>query len=99
MPRCPLPPDVQGAAAAGRAALTGRRLLAGGDCTVVGSVGVGGSIAILLLIGFVVGAGASWLFFWLRQRRQMRIEVCAAAPVWPACAAAAGRAVKCCCEC
>lgn len=51
----------------------GRRLLS--DCTVVGSVGVGGSIAILLLIGFVVGAASSAVFFWWRQRRAMRIEV------------------------
>ena len=41
----------------------------------LGSVGVGGSIAILLLIGFVAGAGATWLFFWLKERRQVRIEV------------------------
>ena len=54
----------------------GRRLLQ--DCTVLGSVGVGGSIAILLLIGFVAGAGATWLFFWLKERRQVRIEVGAA---------------------
>jgi hypothetical protein len=41
----------------------------------MGSVGVGGSVAILLLIGFVVGAVSSWLFFWWQQRRAMRIEV------------------------
>jgi hypothetical protein len=51
----------------------GRRLLS--DCTVVGSVGVGGSIAILLLIGFVLGGASSWLFFWWQQRRAVRIEV------------------------
>ena len=41
----------------------------------VGSVGKGGSIAILLLIGFLLGAGASTLLFWWQKRRQMRIEV------------------------
>lgn len=51
----------------------GRRLLS--DCDVVGSVGKGGSIVILLLIGFIVGAGFSWLIFWRRERRQRRIEV------------------------
>lgn len=44
----------------------------------LGSVGVGGSIAILLLVGFVAGAGATWLLFWLKERRQVRIEVGAA---------------------
>lgn len=51
----------------------GRRLLS--DCTVIGSVGVGGSIALLLLIGFVVGGGVTGLFFWWRERRRMRIEL------------------------
>ncbi|KAL4432213.1 hypothetical protein ABPG77_005975 [Micractinium sp. CCAP 211/92] len=51
----------------------GRRLLS--DCNVMGSVGVGGSIALLLLIGFAVGAGLTGLFFWWRERRRMRIEL------------------------
>jgi hypothetical protein len=55
------------------ARLGGRRLLS--DCAVVGSVGKGGSIAILLLIGFVLGAGCSTLLFWWQKRRQLRIEV------------------------
>lgn len=38
-------------------------------------MGVGGSIALLLLIGFVVGGGVTGLFFWWRERRRMRIEV------------------------
>ncbi|PSC68678.1 hypothetical protein C2E20_7735 [Micractinium conductrix] len=59
------------AQAAGRA---GRRLLADG-CTPLGGVGVGGSIALLLLIGFVLGGGAASLFFWWHQRRAMRIEL------------------------
>lgn len=64
----------------------GRRLLS--DCNVMGSVGVGGSIALLLLIGFAVGAGVTGLFFWWRERRRMRIEVSwAAGPdrrsAWP----------------
>lgn len=51
----------------------GRRLLS--DCDVLGSVGKGGSIAILLLVGFVLGGACSWLVFWWRQRRALRIEV------------------------
>jgi hypothetical protein len=42
---------------------------------VVGSVGKGGSIAILLLIGFVLGGACSTLLFWWQKRRQLRIEV------------------------
>ncbi|KAI3423836.1 hypothetical protein D9Q98_009672 [Chlorella vulgaris] len=60
-------------ASSGALQVGGRRLLS--DCTVVGSVGVGGSIAILLLIGFVLGGASSWLFFWWRQRRAVRIEL------------------------
>lgn len=67
------PSPLSAAAAAGDLQAGGRRLLS--DCTVMGSVGVGGSIALLLLIGFAVGAGITGLFFWWRERRRMRIEV------------------------
>ncbi len=41
----------------------------------LGDVNVGGSVVILLLIGFVVGFGLAWFIFWRRQRRQMRLDL------------------------
>lgn len=46
-----------------------------GSDTVLGDVNVGGSIVILLIIGFVVGFGLAWLIFWRRQRKQVLLEV------------------------
>jgi hypothetical protein len=46
-----------------------------GSDTVLGSVNVGGSVVILLLIGFVVGFGLAWFIFWRRQRKQMLLDL------------------------